>query len=201
MANTVWASERLVFKAVEDEDAAWWKQFVNEDPIGHTNASHFIPIPFGTKSAKGSIEWLKGNFCSAIVCLKPTGDEPKDKDGEPQLTRIGFITLMRPPNLDHHHMGSIAITLAKAYQGKGYGGESLKWILEWGFRHANLHRIEIGVLGWNTGALRLYERVGFVREGVRRKYVWYKGAWWDSYELGMLQEEWVELYGKHIKDE
>ncbi len=84
----------------------------------------------------------------------------------------------------------------KPYQGQGYGSEAIKWALRFGFRHCNLHRIEIGGFGYNTGALRLYEKLGFKMEGRKRDFFWHDGAYWDLVGLSMLEEEWRELYGK-----
>jgi RimJ/RimL family protein N-acetyltransferase len=39
----------------------------------------------------------------------------------------------------------------------------------------------------NTTAIGLYERLGFVREGVLREMVCVNGAWWSSIEMGMLE--------------
>ena len=69
-------------------------------------------------------------------------------------------------------------------------------ILGWGFRHANLHRIELGAFGWNTGAIRLYERLGFVPESRKREHLWHDGKYHDLVELGMLESEWRERYGQ-----
>lgn len=38
--------------------------------------------------------------------------------------------------------------------------------------------------------MRLYERLGFQREGVVRKKYWSEGRWWDEFAYGVLAEEW-----------
>ncbi|KAI4151820.1 MAG: hypothetical protein LQ340_003264 [Diploschistes diacapsis] len=95
----------------------------------------------------------------------------------------------------HHRSADVAIDIAPKYQNRGYGSEAIRWILEWGFMHAGLHRIGIRVLGWNEGALRLYQRLGFVLESRERQAWWSRGRWWDDLGLGMLEEEWKERYG------
>lgn len=46
---------------------------------------------------------------------------------------------------------------------------------------------------WNSGAIRLYEKVGFKHEGRGRETLWHEGRWWDGVEMGMLEGEWWEL--------
>jgi RimJ/RimL family protein N-acetyltransferase len=50
--------------------------------------------------------------------------------------------------------------------------------------------VELLVLGWNDGARRLYEKIGFVEEARRRKCLWKDGKWWDEVVIGILAEEW-----------
>ena len=59
----------------------------------------------------------------------------------------------------------MGIQICREEQGKGYGSEAIKWVLEWGFLAAGLHRVTIGCFSFNEGARRLYERLGFVVEG------------------------------------
>ena len=42
-------------------------------------------------------------------------------------------------------------------------------------------------------ALRLYEKIGFHREGILRKYVSMSGECLDVAVMGMLRDEWKEL--------
>ena len=49
---------------------------------------------------------------------------------------------------------------------------------------------------WNTGAIKLYERLGFKHEGRGREALWHEGRWWDGLEMGMLEGEWRELVKK-----
>jgi RimJ/RimL family protein N-acetyltransferase len=90
----------------------------------------------------------------------------------------------------------IGISLAEPYRNKGYGSEAIRWILNWGFKTAGLHRIGIKVFAFNEGACRLYERLGFVREGIARESIFHDGKWWDEIELSMLDHEWRAMEEK-----
>jgi RimJ/RimL family protein N-acetyltransferase len=51
------------------------------------------------------------------------------------------------------------------------------------------HRLELECYGFNDRAMRHAERIGFVREGVRRKAYWRHGEWVDGVLYGLLREE------------
>ena len=78
-------------------------------------------------------------------------------------------------------------------QGKGYGEEALRLLLEYGFATLGLHRIGLNVYENNPRAIRCYEKCGFRREGVRREARWWAGRWWSILEYGILEHEWQSL--------
>jgi len=84
----------------------------------------------------------------------------------------------------------VCIDILPRYQGRGYGEEAIRWLLDYAFRRVGLHSVRMRAFGWNVGAIRLYERLGFVVEGREREAVWFEGRWWDSVTLGMLEDEW-----------
>ena len=94
----------------------------------------------------------------------------------------------------------IGVNILAEYQSQGYGTEAIEWVLQWGFEMAGLHRIEIGCFGWNDGARRLYERMGFVTESRQREKLWWKGTWWDLIEMAMLEGEWRGRRDTRLKE-
>lgn len=92
---------------------------------------------------------------------------------------------------------SFRIALAgKEYFNKGYGTEAMMLILKHGFETLGLHRIGLDVYDFNPRALHVYEKVGFVREGVIRDDLMWDGVYYDSIMMGMLENEWFERYGE-----
>jgi RimJ/RimL family protein N-acetyltransferase len=51
------------------------------------------------------------------------------------------------------------------------------------------HRLQLEVYGFNERAMRHAERVGFVREGVKRKAYRRHGGWWDGVLYGLIRED------------
>jgi RimJ/RimL family protein N-acetyltransferase len=55
------------------------------------------------------------------------------------------------------------------------------------------HRVQTETYGDNLAAQRLFERAGFVREGVRRLAYWRRDRWLDGVLYGILAEELREI--------
>lgn len=78
------------------------------------------------------------------------------------------------------------------FRGKGFGKEALELTMEFGFQELNLHRIQLNVLSYNDPAIKLYENLGFKREGVYREFIHRDGKRYDMYLYGILRSEWED---------
>lgn len=77
----------------------------------------------------------------------------------------------------------------KEHQGKGYGSEVVELLLTFAFCDLNLHRVNLYVFETNIEAIRMYERTGFIKEGMMRKAGYINGKWVNILILGILSEE------------
>jgi diamine N-acetyltransferase len=78
---------------------------------------------------------------------------------------------------------------------RGYGRDALLTLLRYGFETLNLNRVQLQVMEFNRRAIRLYEKVGFVREGARREAHFHRGRYWDMLLFSILRREWEGRYG------
>lgn len=76
-----------------------------------------------------------------------------------------------------------------ADRGRGLGTEAVRLLLDFAFRDLNLHRVGLHVLATNTGAIRVYEKCGFRREGLLREAAHIDGQAVDLVLLGVLRSE------------
>ena len=83
----------------------------------------------------------------------------------------------------------------RAYWGKGYGTDAMQVILRYAFTELNLHRVSLGVFGYNSRAVKSYEKAGFAYEGRTRKMLQRDGRPWDMVFMGILKEEWEQMEG------
>ena len=67
------------------------------------------------------------------------------------------------------------------FRGRGLGIEAA--------REFQRHLLEIEIYGFNERSIAHAERVGFVREGVKRKAYWRHGEWVDGIVFGLLAED------------
>ncbi|MEY8739446.1 GNAT family N-acetyltransferase [Paenibacillus tundrae] len=106
---------------------------------------------------------------------------------------IGDIVLMDMHSKNRSAHLRIAIDNAK-HQGKGYGSEAMLLMLDYGFGICNLHRIELEVYAFNERAIRTYEKLGFLREGISRDVLFYNHQYHDAIRMSMLEDEYRERY-------
>ena len=76
--------------------------------------------------------------------------------------------------------------------GHGYGTEATTLIIDYGFRELNLHRVELLVLDFNKRAKRVYEKLGFVVEGVQREARLIDDQWHDVVQMSILEGEYQD---------
>ncbi len=68
----------------------------------------------------------------------------------------------------------------------GYGTEVTKCIVEYGFSVMKLHRIQLTVSDHNIGAVKAYEKAGFVREGVLRDAAFRDGKFHNKIVMSVI---------------
>jgi RimJ/RimL family protein N-acetyltransferase len=77
-------------------------------------------------------------------------------------------------------------------RGRGIGTEAARLITGHAFEQLDLHRIELGVYDDNHRARHVYEKIGFVVEGVRRDaQVREDGSRVDEVLMALLAREWT----------
>lgn len=103
---------------------------------------------------------------------------------------IGFIEIGEV--LWTHRNSWVAIGIGeRAYWGRGYGYEAMGLALDFAFNELNLHRVQLTVYSYNDRAIRMYEKLGFQREGVYREFLLRDGRHYDMLLYGLLRREWM----------
>jgi len=95
----------------------------------------------------------------------------------------------------NHQTCSLGIGIGSAaHRGRGYGSEALALALDFAFYELNLHRVALTVFAYNHSAIALYEKLGFVREGISREHLQRDGRRYDLLHYGLLRREWAAVY-------
>lgn len=107
--------------------------------------------------------------------------------------------------LEHRHIGVVSLERVEAkhkratfgifigdkdFWNHGFGSDAGRVILEYGFKKMKLHKIELDVYAYNPRALKVYKRLGFKREGIKREHNFHQGKYWDVYHMSILDREW-----------
>jgi RimJ/RimL family protein N-acetyltransferase len=106
---------------------------------------------------------------------------------------LGFVLFVRmgDPN---RIVEAKRIALAQA--GTGLGGRFVRAMMDWVFEQTDANRLELDCSMENPRALHVYEREGFVREGVVREvYRTPEGRYVSSALFSILRREWEALRG------
>ena len=82
------------------------------------------------------------------------------------------------------HVGGIGIAIQDGWREVGLGRHMMIRVLEW-MRSRGFEKAELAVFATNHRARRLYESLGFVEEGIRRKHVRIRGEYVDEILMGM----------------
>jgi len=107
---------------------------------------------------------------------------------------VGSIGLFGVDPLARH--AELGIALAPDARGRGIGTAAIEQIVEFAFVRQNLRRLHLEVIASNRGAIRAYEKVGFVLEGRQREHAWVRGAYEDIVRMGLLRSEWRARTGR-----
>ncbi|ANY73016.1 GNAT family N-acetyltransferase [Paenibacillus ihbetae] len=94
------------------------------------------------------------------------------------------------------YRGEFGCELASDCQGQGYMSEAAGLAMRFAFQEMGLNRIEAFVQPGNDRALRLFERLGYAREGVLREYRHTSAGYVDAVVFSMLKRDWSYRKGE-----
>ena len=81
------------------------------------------------------------------------------------------------------------LAVAPRYRGHGIGVEAFRLLIRLLIGELDYHRVQVEIYGFNERAVRLAERAGFIREGIRRKAYWRNETWIDGVMFGLVAED------------
>jgi ribosomal-protein-alanine N-acetyltransferase len=169
-------SERLVLRLARPSMAAAQLSFIQENFEGHLDRwsprpapGFFTEIFWRDRLAIGMEDYLAGRAVRFVV----------QRLGTPEngaiLGNVNYTNIVRGVFLACH----LGYQIARESQGRGLMTEALRAGNRWVFAELKLHRIMANYHPDNARSERVLERLGFVREGFARDYLYIDGAWRD----------------------
>lgn len=111
---------------------------------------------------------------------------------------LGTISLK---NIDNkNRTAEYAISTRKKVHGRGIAKKATGLLLKKAFQDYNLNRVYLSVLKNNKAAIALYERSGFVFEGMARNHILKDGTFETLMWYGMLREEFDVSRFEEVRD-
>lgn len=103
---------------------------------------------------------------------------------------LGTISLK---NINERDMSAeYAVIFRKKAIGSGAAFWATREILKIGFETMNLNRIYLDVLCDNKRAVKFYNKVGFIQEGIWRQHFYLHGQYRDVLWLSFLKDDWED---------
>lgn len=150
-----------------------------EELLRHEEVEPFLAAA-GTKDAATLLEELREAETDPVE----RGRFVIEVDGEPAGT-MAFHRVNRRSRIAH--LGGLAVH--PGFRGRRLADEAALLLVRHLFDELGFHRLELEIYGFNERAIAHAERIGFVREGVRRRAYERHGEWVDGVRFGLLREE------------
>jgi ribosomal-protein-alanine N-acetyltransferase len=178
-AFPVLTTRRLVLRELVPEDAPDVFRFRSDAEEQYFNSEPLRQVP----EALALIEELRAGYAAGRMIQWGV-----TLAGEGRVVGLmGFNSWERG-----HRRADIGYDLARPLWGRGLAGEAVAAIVRFGFERMALNRIEAFTIADNVRSVRLLERLGFRREGVRRELTLEAdGQWHDGTIYGLLRREYA----------
>ena len=167
--------DRIYLSPMNIEDAEKFTKWMNDFNV--TDGINSSSKIMGLEAEKEWIENVLKENQYVFAIVKKETDE-----------LIGNCSII---NISHkNRIGTLGIMIGEEEnRNKGYGQETLKLLLDYGFNYLNLNNIGIDVLSFNERAVACYKKLGFKEIGRRRETHYINGKYYDHIMLDMLSRE------------
>lgn len=81
----------------------------------------------------------------------------------------------------------------KEYWGQGVGTEVTRVVTDYAIQTLGLHRVQLTASSRNVGAIKVYEKAGYVHEGIMRQSGFRNGEFVDKVLMSVLSSEWKSI--------
>ena len=84
---------------------------------------------------------------------------------------------------------SFGIIVYREHQKHGYATDAVRILLRYGFWERRFQKCNSACAHTNEASIQLHKKLGFIKEGRRRRQVFYNGQYYDDILFGMTREE------------
>lgn len=179
------AGDRVTFRTVERDDAAFRQQASTHPRVRHSLG---VARHRNEAEAGGLVEAMdEGEDRLAFVVCLDGDDAPAGHPSADETTPIGLVHAYRIGEERAH----LAYWLLPEFHGDGYGTELAELLVDRTFRVSSVHSVGAGAFAHNEPSRRILESLGFTEEYRSREAEYVDGAYRDFLQYGLLRREWA----------
>ena len=166
----IWREDGAVLlRPFEEQDIAKKVEWIN-NPENNQHLHYDIPL-----CIENTIRWFQNKDKTKRL------DYVIEYDGIP-VGLIGLLSIDR-----FHRKAEFYISMGEtSYKKRGIATEASRILIEYGFRGLCLHKIYLNTDGENYTAHKLFEKIGFTREGYFSEDMIHRGKYIDRIRYAML---------------
>lgn len=173
-------TERLILRPLLLDDAA-----AVSEGAGDKRVSRFllqVPSPYPITLARAWVEhriawWSEGRGVTLAIARRTS-----------PARLIGTVSLRR---FARDRRAELGYWIAASSWKHGFATEACRAALAFGFGELELARVYAQVIVDNAASMRVLEKLGMVREGVKRQHIIKAGKPRDVVIYGLLRDEWA----------
>ena len=166
--------KKITLVAIEFDDLVLLQKWANDPDIQYMLGGWHFPTNMNDQK-----KWFELLTCTSNHQRFIIINEKNIPIGITNLVNINF----KDGNAEH------GLLLDKEYQGKGYGYDVVNTLTSYAFNELRLNRLETTIISINEPSLKLFEKCGWIKEGVLKKWYFRKGQFLDKIYLGILKED------------
>lgn len=165
--------DKVYLSPICKDDAEIYTKWVNDASM--TDNLGFTWQQIGIEKEAEALESLAEGYNFAII----------RREGNKLIGNIGFNEI----NQIHRNAIFGLFIGDEEDRGKGYGSESIRLLLKFGFETLNLNNVMLRVFEFNKNAIACYEKIGFKKIGERRKAYFVRGKYHNEIYMDILADE------------
>ncbi len=126
--------------------------------------------------------FVRSNIDNNVAQLVAIGTSADDRDRV-----VGWCDICPMTHPGTTHRGHLGMGVVETHRGQGIGTRLIEATIEAAIARG-ISRIELEAFSSNTRAIRLYEKLGFEHEGVKRRARCLDGHWDDFIVMALLKK-------------
>lgn len=173
--------DRVVVRPIVPGDAELLARFFD------VNEAHVAPWHSGPMDSMRDVAWWRDRIPKMLedprhlrLCFFVRADDAE----------VGGVVNLHEIVRHPVHAAMFGYSIARRWEGQGLMSEALALVIEYAFRHLNLHKLYASFDVVNGRSKRLLERAGFVYEGRLRSHLLVGGSWRDLEQMSLINSAW-----------